>query len=1160
MTRFPITRALLAFTLLASAGEALAQAQTPRVSDTVTVGRYDLGRMWTFENPPIAEFAQHGFAPDSAWFRHLHMAALRVPGCSASFVSADGLIVTNHHCARGSITAVNRPGETLLDSGFVARTIAEERRIPNYFADQLVAVEDISAEMNAAIDAASTAADREAARRRVASEAQVRLRQRFAASADSVVVQIVPLYSGGRTSAYVFRRYTDIRLVAAPELLMGFFGGDWDNFTYPRYSLDFAVMRAWDASGSPVRTDHYFRWGSDGVRDGEPIFIVGNPGQTSRLTTASQLAYQRDLVAPVQLAFLDSRLEAMEAYRQAHPAEAEAYGIRNRMFSLSNTRKSLRGRHEALRDPAVMGRREAIERMLIDSIGARPAMQSRYGHLFRDLAAIQEQRMSHVMPYTAFNWLFQPTAGSVTLQRAFWAWRASTRPDSAAVFTERMLRVPDVPRDLEMRYLALQLDDIAVAHGPESPVTRAVLSGRTAPGAAERLLTQSALRDTAGLRRAASGALASDPLMQAMAVIGPRILALQDEMAALAAREAELAAQVGRARYEIYGSSIPPDGSSSLRVADGVVRGYEYNGTWAPPFTTFHGLYDRFRVMGPGTDWDLPHRWRTPPPGLDLGTPLNFVSTADTYGGNSGSPVVTRDLRIVGLNFDRNVNALVRDYLYLPERGRNVMVDVRAIEQSLSRVYGAEHVVNELRSGRRTASDAPASGAPASGTTTASPVVAFTGVNVIPMDGSPRVLRNHTVLVSGGRITGLGPTAATAIPAGATRIEGEGRYLIPGLAEMHAHIPGPQAPAQWMEQLMFLYVANGVTTIRGMLGAPNQLEIRDRIERGELLGPTFYVGAPSLNGNSAPDPATAERLVREHAGAGYDFLKLHPGLSRPVYDAIVRAGRQVGITWAGHVSAAVGLEHTIATRQSTVDHLDGLLEAAAADSVRDRVPAGGVPLGTLMRSIDPLRLRALAVAMRDSMVWSVPTAYLWENFASSRPVEELTNKPEFRYVPAQMREGWAQQKRNMIQGAMNAGRSDADNQLWIQRRREALKALADAGAPLLMGSDAPQMFNVPGFSVLHETRTMAAAGLTPYQILESGTRNVARYVAGDLRKDARFGTVAPGNFADLVLLTANPLDDIGNLSRRAGVMVRGRWFPEDEIRRRLDEIAASHAP
>jgi imidazolonepropionase-like amidohydrolase len=437
-------------------------------------------------------------------------------------------------------------------------------------------------------------------------------------------------------------------------------------------------------------------------------------------------------------------------------------------------------------------------------------------------------------------------------------------------------------------------------------------------------------------------------------------------------------------------------------------------------------------------------------------------------------------------------------------------------------------------------------------------VVAFNGVNVIPMDGDARVLRGQTVLVADGRIVSVTPEASAQVPAGATRIDARGQYLIPGLAEMHAHVPGPQAPAELMEQLLFLYLSNGVTTIRGMLGAPNQLQLRDRIERGELLGPTFYVGAPSLNGNSAPDPATAERLVREHAAAGYDFLKLHPGLSRPVYDAIVRTAREVGITWAGHVSAAVGLEHAIATRQSTVDHLDGLLEAAAADSVRARIPAGGVALGALVRATDGDRLRALARAMRDSMVWSVPTMYLWESFASTEPVETLMAQPEFRYVPVQMREGWAQQKRNMNQSAANAGQTDSDRRLWVQRRREALMALDRDGAPLLMGSDAPQMFNVPGFSIIHEARTMAAAGLSPYRILESGTRNVARYVAADLRKPAAFGSIVAGNRADLILLTANPLDDIANLSRRAGVMVRGRWLPEAEIQRRLEAMAAAH--
>jgi imidazolonepropionase-like amidohydrolase len=456
-------------------------------------------------------------------------------------------------------------------------------------------------------------------------------------------------------------------------------------------------------------------------------------------------------------------------------------------------------------------------------------------------------------------------------------------------------------------------------------------------------------------------------------------------------------------------------------------------------------------------------------------------------------------------------------------------------------------------------SAAPAPAARQQDATDGAGVVAFANVTVLPMDGE-RTLPGHTVLVRDGRIAALGPAAQVTVPVGATRVDGTGRYLMPGLAEMHAHVPGPQAGAEWMEQLLFLYVANGVTTIRGMLGAPNQLEVRDRIARGELLGPRFIVGAPSLNGNSAPDPATAERLVREHAAAGYDFLKLHPRLQRPVYDAIVRTAREVGLTWAGHVSADVGLEHTLATRQSTVDHLDGFLEAAASDEVRARMAAGSVGLGDMVRATDPARVRDLARATREAGTWNVPTQYLWENFASTEPVERLTDRPEFRYVPPQMRAGWAQQKRGMNQNFDDTGVTAEDRALWVQRRNEALKALADAGAPLLLGSDAPQMFNVPGFSIVHEARAMAAAGLTPYQILESGTRNVGRYASADLGLPGDFGTVAVGQRADLLLLEANPLDDVGNLSRRAGVMVNGRWLGEAEIQRRLEEIAAAHAP
>lgn len=664
----------LALLLLATPALALAQrAGSTAATDTIRAGRWEMGRMWTFENPPVEEFRQYGFEPDSAWFTRARMAALRIPGCSASFVSRDGLMITNHHCARSGVVAVQRAGETLLDSGFVAHAPAEERRIPNYYADQLIAVQDVSDEVNRAVDAAPAGAARDSARVRTARAVQTRLRDRFATGADSMVVQIVPLYSGGRTSAYVFRRYTDIRLVVAPELQMGFFGGDWDNFTYPRYALDFAVLRAYGADGKPLRTEQHFGWGGagEGVKEGDAVFVIGNPGQTSRLTTMGQLAYARDLSAPVQMAFLNSRIEAMREFQKASPEEAERWDIRNRIFGLTNTQKSLAGRIVALNDPAIMARRADTERLLLDSIRAHPGLRARYGQLVPQLAALQREKSADAQAYRAFSQLLAGTGGSATLQRAFWRWRAAhATGDSVKYFTDRAARVASAPAGLEQRFLALQLADIRNAYGEKSAV---------------------------GV--AAAGATDSVGIEKLVALIAPKVVAMQANQARLAAREQELAGQLGRARYAVYGASIPPDGSFSLRIADGVVKGYPYNGSWAAPFTTFFGMYDRNRANGPGTDWDLPSRWRTAPAGLDLGTPLNFVSTADSYGGNSGSPVVTKELKLVGLNFDRNIEALVRDYIYLPERGRNVMVDVRAVQAALEHAYGAGWVVQELLAG-----------------------------------------------------------------------------------------------------------------------------------------------------------------------------------------------------------------------------------------------------------------------------------------------------------------------------------------------------------------------------------------------------------------------------------------------------------------------------
>jgi amidohydrolase family protein len=437
---------------------------------------------------------------------------------------------------------------------------------------------------------------------------------------------------------------------------------------------------------------------------------------------------------------------------------------------------------------------------------------------------------------------------------------------------------------------------------------------------------------------------------------------------------------------------------------------------------------------------------------------------------------------------------------------------------------------------------------------------AFVDVSVLPMDRD-RLLGGQTVVVRDGRIVAVGPSASVKVPTDAQRIDGKGKFLMPGLAEMHAHVQGPAAPPELNRDIMFLYIANGVTTIRAMLGAPNQLVLRDQLKKGEVLGPTMYVAAPSLNGNSSPNPDTAMKLVRAHKAAGYDLLKLHPGLTRATYDSAVKVAREVGITFGGHVSQQVGIDRTLEVRQSTVDHLDGYIEGAVADPLKRRMmsPTEQVPFSEWMSGVTDEKITELARRTRDAGVWNVPTMFLWESLFGSFAPETAALRPEMKYAPKQWVNGWINQKRNTATQQANGGvTADLARQLLAQRRK-LLKAMADAGAPLLMGTDSPQMFNVPGFALHRELRLMGEAGLTPYQVLESGTKNVGLYVERDLKQDGKFGTVAVGNWADLVLLDANPLQSLDNVTKRSGVMVRGRWVPKSEIDAGLDALAKKYA-
>lgn len=414
--------------------------------------------------------------------------------------------------------------------------------------------------------------------------------------------------------------------------------------------------------------------------------------------------------------------------------------------------------------------------------------------------------------------------------------------------------------------------------------------------------------------------------------------------------------------------------------------------------------------------------------------------------------------------------------------------------------------------------------------------VAFVNVSVVPMD-SERVLADQTVLVRGERIVEVGPASKVKVPAGALRIDGRGKYLMPGLAEMHGHVPPPQAPREFTEAVLFMYVANGVTTVRGMLGAPGQLELRERANRGELLSPTLYLAGPSFNGNSVNSPAQAAEMVRRQKREGWDLLKVHPGLTREEYDAMARAAREEGIRFAGHVPAEVGLAHALEMGQETIDHVDGYVEHLGAE---------GAPL-------DGAKLAEVVRMTKKSGAWVVPTMALWETLLGVTAVEKLLGYPELKYMPAQQVQAWER--------AHRARQADAQFdrkkvELTAANRKRILKALHDGGVPVIFGTDAPQQFSVPGFSVHREMALMLETGMTPYQILLTATRN-----AGEYHKDkARFGMVAAGSRADLLLVVGDPLKDLSNVARRAGVMVRGRWLAEDEIQKRLAAVAASVKP
>lgn len=413
-------------------------------------------------------------------------------------------------------------------------------------------------------------------------------------------------------------------------------------------------------------------------------------------------------------------------------------------------------------------------------------------------------------------------------------------------------------------------------------------------------------------------------------------------------------------------------------------------------------------------------------------------------------------------------------------------------------------------------------------------LTAFVGIHVIPMD-SERILENHTVLVSGDRIVSVLPADDADIPANAVIIEGEGRYLMPGLAEMHGHVPPPSQPRSVIENTLFLYAAGGVTTVRGMLGWPGQLELREQAARGEIISPTLYLAGPSFNGNSISSPEQAARRAREQAEAGWDLLKVHPGLTRTEYDAMAEAAHEADISFGGHVPEDVGLLHALEMGQLTFDHIDGYTAY----------------LGGEDGPIDENQLAEVVRRTREAGAWIVPTLLLWESILGAADLDAMQAYAELRYVPPAQVAQWTNSVRSATSGP---GYDQTAAMNLAQARLQILEALHNGGVPILMGTDAPQIFSVPGFSLHREVIRMTDAGMSSYDVLRSGTANVGRYFED---KDT-FGLVAEGHRADLILLRENPLEDVAHVAELDGVMLRGRWLDRSDLDARLEEIAADY--
>jgi hypothetical protein len=660
--------------------------------------------MWTFDNPPLKQLAaKYNFHPSQQWLDHLRLSSVRfMDGGSGSFISPTGLVLTNHHVARGQLQKNSTAEHDYVRDGFYAATPDQEMKSPDLEVNVLVGMQDVTARVQGATKGISNAVQAEKAR-----DAQIAAIEKESKEKTGLRSDVVSFYQGGEYWLYTYKAYRDVRIVFAPEQQAAFFGGDPDNFTYPRYDLDMAIFRVYE-NGKPINSENYLKWSAKGAAPGELVFVSGHPGATERDDTVSQLLMERDVRGPAITEYLQRRIAAAQAFA-AQSAENQRL-VGTLIFGLQNSLKVYLGRRDALADPAILARKQADEADFRAKVNANKEWKKAYGKAWDDIARAEEK----VKPEIKVQ-LFRRTDSrlfTIALQIVQYVTEIK-KPDGERLpqyheaglesLNQQMMSPAKIYPATEKLYMTTALKLGQEKLGKDDAYLQAILQGSDVDKTVNELVDGTKLADVAFRKSLIDGgeaavAASTDPMIVAARRVDPinrqTYRRIRDTISSVLTPAGE---KLGKARFLVYGKGAYPDATFTLRLSYGSVEGYPYNGTIAPPFTTFYGLYDRAASFSNQPPFDLTPKEAAGRDKLDLSTPLDFVTTNDIIGGNSGSPVVNRDGELVGLVFDGNIESMAGDFVYDGTKNRTVAVHSAGMIEGLRKLYGANALADELQ-------------------------------------------------------------------------------------------------------------------------------------------------------------------------------------------------------------------------------------------------------------------------------------------------------------------------------------------------------------------------------------------------------------------------------------------------------------------------------